>query len=273
MAEILIGTSAFTAAGWEGAFYPAGMKPADYLHFYSQQFSTVEVDSTYYRIPTATMAKRWYAQTPAHFQFSLKMVQTVTHEKVLADCDEECRSFFAAADLLGEKLGAILFQFPYFNKKAFPDGAAFLERLIPFVKKLPSGYHFALEIRNKNWLTPKLLDALRERQIALALIDHPWMPRPEEVLSRFDAITSDFTYVRLLGDRKAIEEKTKTWDKVIVDRRVELAEWVETVRKIHERRIKILAYVNNHYAGHAPATVRQLIEILKRKLPDAFVNV
>jgi uncharacterized protein YecE (DUF72 family) len=273
MAEILIGTSAFTAAGWVGSFYPEGMKPADFLNFYSQHFSTVEVDSTYYRIPTEAMAKRWYAQTPAHFQFSLKMVQTVTHEKVMADCDEECRNFFAAADLLGEKLGAILFQFPYFSRNVFPDGDVFLERLIPFVKKLPTGYHFALEIRNRHWLTPKLLDTLRERQIALALIDHPWMPRPEEVLSRFEVTASDFAYIRLLGDRKAIEEKTKTWDKVIVDRGVELAEWVETVRKIHERRIKILAYVNNHYAGHAPATVRQLIEILKKKLPDAVVNI
>jgi uncharacterized protein YecE (DUF72 family) len=272
MAEILIGTSAFTAAGWVGTFYPEGMKPADFLNFYSQHFSTVEVDSTYYRIPTETMAKRWYAQTPAHFQFSLKMVQTVTHEKVMADCDEECRNFFAAADLLGEKLGAILFQFPYFSRNVFPDDAAFLKRLIPFVKKLPNGYHFALEIRNRHWLTPQLLDTLRERQIALALIDHPWMPRPEEILSRFEVTASDFAYIRLLGDRKAIEEKTKTWDKVIVDRRVELAEWVETVRKIHERKIKILAYVNNHYAGHAPATVRQLIEILKQKLPDAIVK-
>jgi uncharacterized protein YecE (DUF72 family) len=272
MAEILLGTSAFTAAGWESSFYPEGMKPADYLHYYAGQFRTVEVDSTYYRVPSPTTAKRWYEQTPPDFLFSLKMVQTVTHEKVLAECGEECRQFFAAADLLREKLGVILFQFPYFNKKAFPDGAAFLERLIPFVKKLPEGYPFALEIRNKNWLGPKFFDTLRERKIAFALIDHPWMPRPGEILSRFDAINSDFAYIRLLGDRKGIEEKTKSWDKVVVDRTVELAEWVETVRKIHERRIKILAYVNNHYAGHAPATVRQLIEILKKKFPDAVKN-
>ncbi len=265
MQGIHIGTSAFTAAGWEGSFYPEGMKPADYLHFYAEHFDTVEVDSTYYRTPAAAMVKRWYAQTPDNFLFALKMVQTVTHEKVLVDCAGELREFLAAADLLGEKLGPILFQFPYFNKKAFADGAAFLDRLAPFVKKLPKGYRFAVEIRNKYWLVPRLADVLRERGIALALIDHPWMPRPQEVFSKLDPLTAEFTYIRFLGDRKAIEEKTKTWDKVIVERKRELSEWAEIVRKVHERRIKIFAYANNHYAGHAPATVRQFAAMLEKK--------
>jgi uncharacterized protein YecE (DUF72 family) len=72
---------------------------------------------------------------------------------------------------------------------------------------------------------------------------------------KFDLITSDFTYVRWLGDRKGIEEKTKTWDKVIVDRQGELFEWISLLKKVHERRIMILAFANNHYAGHGPATV------------------
>lgn len=262
---VRIGTSAFTAAGWEGSFYPVGMKPADYLHYYSGQFDTVEVDSTYYRIPSAAMVKRWHAQTPGNFLFALKMVQTVTHEKVLVDCAEEVKAFLAVADLLGEKLGAILFQFPYFNKKAFADGAAFLARLEPFLKKLPKGYPFALEIRNKNWLMPRLADMLRERSIALALIDHPWMPRPREIFAKFDPITADFTYIRLLGDRNGIEEQTKTWDKVIVQRGRELSEWAEIIRKVHQRKIKIFAFANNHYAGHAPATVRQLAALFEKK--------
>jgi uncharacterized protein YecE (DUF72 family) len=265
MGDIHLGTSAFTAAGWEGTFYPAGMKPADYLHYYAQQFDTVEVDSTYYRTPPATMVKRWYAQTPAHFLFALKMVQTVTHEKVLVDCADDVREFLAAADLLGEKLGPILFQFPYFNKKAFADGAAFMERLAPFVKKLPKGYRFAAEIRNKAWLVPRLTDLLRERGMALALIDHPWMPRPREVFAKIDPLTADFTYIRFLGDRKGIEEKTKTWDKVIVERKGELAEWAEIVRKVHQRKIKIFAFANNHYAGHGPATARQFAALLEEK--------
>lgn len=262
--EIHLGTSSFTAKGWEGSFYPGGMKPADFLNFYSGQFDTVEVDSTYYRTPSAAMVKRWYAQTPPGFLFSLKIVQTITHEKVMVDCNDELREFLDAAALLREKLGPLVFQFPYFNKQAFPSAAPFLDRLEPFLQKLPEGHRFAVEIRNKTWLVPRLTDILRARGIALALIDHPWMPRPRELFLRIDPFTADFTYIRFLGDRKAIEEKTETWDKVIVPREKDLAEWVPVVRKAHERRIKIFAFANNHYAGHAPATLRGFAKMLEK---------
>jgi len=121
---------------------------------------------------------------------------------------------------------------------------------------------FAVEIRNRNWLGARFADALRERNVALVLQDQSWMPRPNELLERFDPITADFTYIRWLGDRKGIEEQTKMWDKVIVDRTAELNEWVEIVRKVHKRRIQIFAYANNHYAGHAPATVVQFARML-----------
>jgi uncharacterized protein YecE (DUF72 family) len=268
--EIQIGTSAFTAAGWEGVFYPEGIRPAECLAYYSRYFSTVEVDSTYYRIPSAATMKRWYEQTPPGFEFALKMVQTVTHEKVLVDCDVELKEFFAAADPLKEKLGPILFQFPYFGSQAFGRGGAFFARLESFLKSLPGGYRFAFELRNKSLVAPRLLDALRERGFALALIDHPYMYRPGELFSRFEPITGDFAYVRLLGDRHGIERTTKRWDKEVVDRTGELGEWAEIVRKIEERRIKVYVYVNNHFAGHAPATARQLARLLGIQLEAPF---
>lgn len=92
------------------------------------------------------------------------------------------------------------------------------------MKKLPKGQKFAVEVRNKNWLVPQLVEALRERSVALALVDHVWMPRPSVLFDKLDPITSDFTYVRWLGDRKGIQESTKTWDRVIVDRSSELSE-------------------------------------------------
>ena len=260
-----LGTSAFTAAGWPGTFYPADMKPADYLSFYARHFDTVEVDSTYYRIPTLAMTRGWAAKTPKNFVFALKMTSTITHEKVLVDCEDEFKRFLAAADALGEKLGPLLFQFPYFNKKAFATVDEFLARLAPFLKKLPKGYRFAVETRNKNWLVPKFIELLRERGVALALIDHPWMPRPKEILAQLDPVTADFTYIRWLGDRKGIEEQTKTWDKTIVDRRKELVEWVETCRKFNQRSVDIFAFANNHYAGHAPDTIRQFLELWRKK--------
>ena len=254
--EIHLGTSAFTAAGWEGTFYPEGLKPAEYLTYYAQQFDTVEIDSTYYRTPSESTVRGWEQKTPPGFLFAAKVPQAVTHEKVLVDCDADFREFVDRMQLLGPKLGVLLLQFPYFNKKAFVSGDAFLTRLAPFVKKLPKDVRFALEVRNKTWLTPKLYDLLRGRGVALALTDHPWMPRPTEIFSAGDPLTADFAYLRWLGDRKAIEEHTKTWDKTIVDRHSELSEWVNVCWKISGRGVPIFAYANNHYAGHAPATIK-----------------
>ena len=263
--DIRLGTSAFTAAGWESAFYPPGLKPSEYLGYYATQFDTVEVDSTFYHAPSVQTVEGWYRKTPPGFLFAAKAPQIITHEKVLLDCDEDLRQFLHAMDYLGEKLGPLLFQFRYFNKKAFPDVKEFLARLTPFLKKLPKGYRFAVEIRNKNWLVPALVEVLRERHVALALVDHVWMPRPRQLFQNFDPITADFAYVRWIGDRKGIEEKTKTWDKLILDRGPDLAEWVEVLKPVYKRKIQILAFANNHYAGYGPGTIEQFRELWQRK--------
>jgi uncharacterized protein YecE (DUF72 family) len=252
---IRIGTSAFTAAGWEGGFYPQGLPAREQLSYYARHFDTVEVDSTFYRVPSLSTVQNWDARTPRGFIFAAKAPQIATHEKVLIDCDDDLMEFLKVMSVLGEKLGPLLFQFPYFNKKAFAGVTDFLARLIPFLKKLPTGYKFAVEIRNKNWLAPQFADALRSRGVALTLIDQAWMPRPAQWFEKFDPITADFTYVRWLGDRKGIERQTKTWNKVIVDRQRELSEWVEALEKVASLRIPIYAYANNHYAGFGPATV------------------
>ncbi|HUK32229.1 MAG TPA: DUF72 domain-containing protein [Candidatus Acidoferrum sp.] len=252
---IRLGTSAFTAAGWETAFYPAGMKPADYLTYYSTQFDAVELDNTFYRTPSIATVRGWYAKTPKNFIFAAKIPQVITHEKALRGAEGDLAAFLNVMDALGEKLGPLLFQFGYFNKKAFASVDAFLARLEPFLDKLPKDHRFAVEIRKKYWLVPKFVDALRSRKVALALVDQVWMPRPAELFAKMDPITADFTYVRWLGDRKGIEEKTKTWDKVIVDRLQDLENWVEVLRKVHKRKIQILAFANNHYAGFGPKTV------------------
>jgi uncharacterized protein YecE (DUF72 family) len=268
MASLYIGTSAFTAAGWEGSFYPKGMKPADYLSFYATRFNSVEVDSTFYRTPALSTVKGWDSKTPPGFLFAAKVPQLVTHEKVLVDCDTEFKEFVQTMDLLGDKLGPLLLQFGYFNKKAFVGVNDFLARLKPFLKRLPKDHRFVVEIRNKNWLVPQFVETLRERGVALALIDQSWMPRPAQWFEKFDPVTANFTYVRWLGDRKGIEEKTKTWDKIIVDRRAELSEWAEILGKVHKRKIQIFAYANNHYAGFGPATVEMFQDLWRRQVKE-----
>ena len=264
-AEIRLGTSAFTAAGWEDAFYPPGMKPADYLSYYATRFDTVEVDSTFYRTPAISTVKGWYAKTPPGFLFAAKVPQIITHEKALQDCDADMKLYLQAMDCLAEKLGPLLFQFGYFNRKAFPSVNDFLARLAPFLKKLPKGYRFALEIRNKNWLVPEFFETLRNSHVSLALVDHVWMPRPRQLFEKFDPITADLAYVRWIGDRKGIEEQTKTWTKLILDRAGDLAEWVEVLKPIHKRKIQILAFANNHYAGFGPGTIEQFRELWQRR--------
>src|SRR5271163_3965216 len=119
MTDLRIGTSAFTAAGWQNAFYPAGMKPADYLTYYATKFTTVEVDSTFYRTPSVATVNGWARKVPEGFVLAAKVPQIITHEKILQKCDDDVKHFLETMNLMGDKLGPLLFQFGYFNKSAF----------------------------------------------------------------------------------------------------------------------------------------------------------
>jgi uncharacterized protein YecE (DUF72 family) len=187
----------------------------------------------------------------------VKVPQIITHEKVLAGCESEFDEFVQTMSLLGGKLGPMVFQFPSFDRWKFPTQDHFLAVLIPFLKKLPAHHKFVVEIRNKKWLDTKFVDVLREHNVALALTDTSFMPRPWELKEKLDMVTADFLYVRLLGDRKGIEKQTTTWDKVIVDRTNDLMEWVKLMRLwTLERKFKrAFLFANNHYQGYAPATV------------------
>src|SRR5271170_332496 len=109
MTDLRIGTSAFTAAGWEQAFYPAGMKPADYLSYYATKFNTVEVDSAFCRTPSVATVNGWERKTPPGFSLAAKVPQVITHENVLQDCDDDLKYFLGTMDLMGDKLGPLLF--------------------------------------------------------------------------------------------------------------------------------------------------------------------
>jgi uncharacterized protein YecE (DUF72 family) len=126
---------------------------------------------------------------------------------------------------------------------------------------LPTGYKFAVKIRNKNWLSKPFFDLLRAHKVAYTLIDQSWMPRPAEIFEKFDPITADFTYIRPLGDRKGIEKQTKSRDKV--DRSKELMSGVNVCERAIRRGVSTFVYVNNHYAGFALATVEQFERLWK----------
>ena len=262
--NLRLGTSSWSSQDWVGVFYPAGTAPADFISEYAKHFDTVEVDSTFYRTPSPAMVRNWAARTPDGFLVAAKFPQVITHERVLVDCASEVSEFLKAMDLLGDKLGPLLIQFPYFNKQAFPQPHDFLLRLSNFLEQLPNDRAFAVELRNKYWINDRFLDLLRARNVALALIDHPWMTPVEQLVTGQDVVTANFAYLRWLGDRKGIEERTQRWDKIIIDRTREMETWIPIIRALLKRGINILGFFNNHYAGFAPGSIKLFREMWER---------
>lgn len=261
--RIRLGTSSWTAKGWLGSFYPSGTPQKDFLPEYAKHFDTVEIDSTFYAIPRRSAVEAWRDRTPPGFLFSAKAPQVITHEKFLEDCGDELRSFLDTIALLGDKLGPILFQFPYYAKRTGISQEEFVRRFTAFTTTLPAnGFSFAVEVRNKQWLNEALLEPLAKHGISLALIDHPWMLGPDQLLAKSGILTGPFAYIRWLGDRKGIEKITTVWDKPVVDREPSLRSWAGQLQQLIVKGLEVRGYVNNHYSGHAPHD----IETLKRLL-------
>lgn len=243
MNDIRTGTMGWSYAEWVGAFYPDGTKAAGYLAHYARTFDCVELDSTFYGIPRAASVRSWNANTPADFRFAAKLPQQITHEQRLRDSTATLHGFLDAMAPLGDKLGPILLQFPPDFHATDDDQAA----LDAFLRELPAEYQFAAEFRHRSWLTDETLDRLRQHGVAWTMIDMYYMPK------RLD-LTSDFTYVRLLGDRRKIQQV----DRIQLDRTTELEAWSEVFGRISSEVRRTWVFVNNHYAGHSPASVRQL---------------
>jgi uncharacterized protein YecE (DUF72 family) len=269
---VRIGTSSFSSDDWIGPFYPKKTSPSDFLIHYAAHFNTVEIDATYYAIPSKQTVAAWRAKTPEGFLFAAKFPRTIVHAGKDARPDvtkiltpeyayKERDKFLAVIRELGDKLGPLLLQFPYFSKKEFDSPEPFWERLNAFLENLPDDFRYAVEIRNRQWLTREFADICHRHKVALALVDHVWMPHGDEVEKMIDPVTTDFCYVRLIGDRHEIEKITKTWEKVVVDREDRMTRWAEVLERMVNRKILTFAYINNHYAGHAPATARRLWEI------------
>lgn len=264
---IFLGTSSFTAKGWEGTFYPPTVRSRDFLSYYARQFQTVEIDSTFYGTPSPSTVSGWNEGTPQDFIFAVKAPQVITHEKVLVGCESEFDEFVERISLLGDKLGPMLLQFPKFDKWVLNSPDELRARLDSFFKRISNpAYRFAVEIRNKNWIDQRFLDALRQHNVALALTDTSFVPRPWELRKPLNLITSDFAYVRWLGNRKEIEKTTTTWDKTVVDRTEDLKRWVQFIRDdVLKRKMRhVFLFANNHYAGHGPATIKLFWDLWKR---------
>jgi len=269
MGRLRYGTSSWSEKSWAGVFYPAGLKPGEWLRHYATQFDTVEADVTYYRVPDERLVRGWDEKTPAGFALSAKFPRAIVHggegatpdpKKVLVPdaVAADLKQFLGAMALLGDKCGPLVMQFPYFNRSVFAEPAAFLERLERFLGLLPERFRYAVEIRNKAWIGAELLGLLRAHRVALVWVEIAYMPHPERLARDLDLVTTDFAYARLIGERAAVEERTTTFDRIVVDQSKSLERWSRLLRATLERVPETFAYANNHYAGHAPATIREL---------------
>src|ERR1700730_10778135 len=145
------------------------------------------------------MVQGRHDKTTEGFSFSLKVPQTITHEKVLVDCGTEVEEFVSAARLLGDKLLCCVLQFAFFNRAVISSVNAFLDRLGPLLECWPSDVQLAVEIRNKGWISEEFASFLRKHRVVWVLSDQAWMPTPLTLAEKFDLTTGPFAYVRLLG--------------------------------------------------------------------------
>lgn len=184
--KIHVGTSGYGYKEWKGIFYPEKISPKEMLRFYAQRLNAVEINYTFYHMPTERVLAPWAEQVPDDFAFALKAPQVITHLKQLRNVEEETGYFFRTLSVLGELLGPALFQFPksFHARKNLPA----LEEFLPLI---PAGARCAFDFRSPTWLDAGVADLLRERGFALCLEDTDEKP-PGEIIG-----TADWGYLRL----------------------------------------------------------------------------
>lgn len=242
---LYLGTSGWSYADWEGSVYPQGLVAGARLAEYVKHYATVEIDSTFYGTPRRSTVQKWREVVPDGFLFAAKFPQEITHEKTLVDCAGLAENFIRTMEHLGDRLGPLLLQLP---PSFTVEGMDALER---FTGDLPEGFRYSVEVRHRSWIGSDLPALLRERGVALTLVDYPRMPRMEEA-------TADFSYIRWLGNRREFPEGHTHAKK---DRHEDLAWWSGLVDKFISEDRTVFAYANNHYQNHSPSTLEQFLEI------------
>ena len=231
--ELYVGTSGYSYKEWKGNFYPEDIKPDKMLNFYSGQFSTVEINNTFYRVPPKSVFETWKKQVPKDFRFSIKAPQKITHIKRLKDVEEDNKYFVDTIKSLGNKLGIILFQFPPYFKKN-------IELLQSFVEQIPGNITSAFEFRHESWFEEDLLSLLKEKKFAICLSETDKEPGIE-IIS-----TADKGYLRL---RKS--DYTKS----------EIKKWFSKIKKQNWETAFI--FFKHEDGAKGPKFAKQLIELEK----------
>lgn len=265
MCEVRIGAQGWNYDAWVGAFYPPGTRATEYLDLYCRAFDTVEIDSTFYAIPSEASITSWSTRAPEDFRYSLKLPREITHERRLDECDDLLNRFCDRVRGLGNRVASVLIQLP---PDFSPHSYQLLERFVPL---LPADIKFAVEFRDRSWIgeefCERILDLFVKHGVALTLADSKWIPR-EVSLSLIDRPTAPFAYVRWMGPRVL-----SNFSRVQINRDRELAQWAAAFATLQRRVDAIYGYFNNHYQGHSPASCNQFKRLIGQPVvePDALV--
>ena len=243
-----------------GVFYPRATRAADMLEVYARSFETVEVDSTFYAIPSVATVEGWAARTPQGFTFSLKLPQEITHQRALRSGSAQLlEEFCERVRRLGTKLGSVLIQLPP-QFEATPENVRALREFLP---RLPGDIRFSVEFRHDQWMKPNVANMLAKYNVALALVEGPWVERAG-LLRLAERAAADFAYVRWMGARDLV-----SFDKVQRPKDKNLASWGKVLVRLCERVPLVYAYFSNFYEGHAPASANKLKRLLGQRIVEA----
>ena len=237
---IRIGTSGWHYPHWRGPFYPEKFPASKMLEFYTRYFDTVELNNTFYRLPTEHGVKEWRAGVPKGFLFAAKGSRYLTHMKKLKDPEAGVAKYFDRIGALGNKLGPIVFQLP-------PHWEVNTERLEAFLEALPRRRHYAFELRDPSWHTAEVYRILRRHRAAFCMFEIAGFRSGYE-------LTANFTYIRLHGPGDAYQgsyppRTLKAWAKRI-------REWQHDLREIY-------VYFDNDQAGYAAKNALNLKRLLE----------
>ncbi len=243
-------------------FYPEHFPPSERLGFYAKYLPAVEVDSTFYHAPTEHAVAHWAEVTPDDFAFACKLPQEITHERRLRDSEEPLREFLAALEPLEKKLWCVVAQLPPSFRPKRDESA-----LRAFVQHLPPNVRFAFEFRHTDWHLPRIAHLLEEHRIAWVWNDLTPLDHQREGAFEFLPDTTDFLYVRLMGDLEkkygANGKKIHRYTRLQWPRDAALESWAVRLRQASADHKRIFVAVSNHFEGYAPQTAQRLGERLE----------
>ena len=247
------------AGGGAGVFYPRGTRAADMLEVYARVFETVEVDSTFYAIPSAATVEGWARRTPPHFTFSLKLPQEITHQRAFGSGSAALvEEFCERVRRLGSRLGCVLIQLPPQFELTPENGSALRE----FLPRLPRDIRFSVEFRSVGWMKRSVAEMLARYNVAMALVEGQWIER--SLLWRMaEYRMADFAYVRWMGERDLLR-----FDRVQGAQDENLRAWGKVIANLCERVPTVYSYFSNFYEGHAPSSANKLKRMIGQQVTE-----